>query len=331
VIGLPFNDLRCLGAITEVCAEMASNRDEVLAEIARKHPTTESLADWIRTLPQRDDDGDDDDGPKVKACKPIQRLRLPAADPNCVERAALYVAVAEMIDPRPVRQLATLDTEIGLHTFPVENGAPVILDPRVPRNCLDCGVAALKTGPVTIEARDAIEWTAQLAEAGAANLRNGPSRVRRARNAVMDLVERGVAPASPEVIETVGWMLALAERVARRYGSRAIQIVRTTAQAIADLADEALARSQRNLSLEIGGMRLEPAPWMSGLARIAGRIGLDIGAVALRAKLASMGIGPDMFGLVEEELNREGLTLGALARPPKLPTLENFVASKKAA
>jgi hypothetical protein len=331
VIGLPFNDLRCLGSITEVVAEMVSSRDEVLAEIARKHATTENLADWIRTLPQRDDDGDSDDGPKVKACKPVQRLRLPAEDPNCVERAALYVAVAEMIDPRPVRQLATLDTEVGLHTFPVENGAPVILDPRVPRNCLDCGVAALKTGPVTIEARDAIEWTAQLAEAGAANLRNGPSRVRRARNAVMDLVERGDAPASPEVIETIGWMLALAEKVARRYGSRAISIVRTTAQAIADLADDALARSQRNLSLEIGGTRLTAAPWVSGLAQIAARIGMNVGAVALRAKLASMGIGPDMFGLVEEELNREGLTLGTLAKPPRLPTLENFVASNSAA
>ncbi len=29
----------------------------VLAEIARKHATTASLAGWIRSLPQRDDDG----------------------------------------------------------------------------------------------------------------------------------------------------------------------------------------------------------------------------------------------------------------------------------
>ena len=57
MIGLPFNDLRCLGSITEVVAEMVTNRDEVLAEIARKHPNTESLANWIRSLPQRDDDG----------------------------------------------------------------------------------------------------------------------------------------------------------------------------------------------------------------------------------------------------------------------------------
>ncbi|MBX3156772.1 MAG: hypothetical protein KF773_12270 [Deltaproteobacteria bacterium] len=179
MIGLPFNDLRCLGSITEVVAELVSNRDEVIVELAEKHSTTKSLAEWIRSLPQRDDDGVAADGPKVEACKPPQRLRIPAADPNCVERGALYVAVAELIDPDPVRQLATLDTPIGLHTFPIENGAPVILDPRVPRNALATGVAACKAGPVTIEARDAVEWTAQLAEAGAVNLRNGPSRVRR--------------------------------------------------------------------------------------------------------------------------------------------------------
>jgi hypothetical protein len=57
---------------------------------------------------------------------------------------------------------------------------------------------------------------------------------------------------------------------------------------------------------------------MSALARIAGNVGFNVGSAALRAKLASMGIGGDLFGLVEEELNREGLTMGALAKPPKL-------------
>lgn len=228
-----------------------------------------------------------------------------------------------------MRQLATLDTKIGLHTFPVENGAPVILDPRLPRNGLDCGMAAIAAGPAVVETRDAIEWTAQLAEAGAANVRNGPSRVRKARNAVVELVEHGTPPASPEVVEAIGWMFALAEKVARKYGTRAMNIVRTTAQAIADIADEALARAQtRNLSLEIGGTRYAPSPWVSALARFAGRVGLDVGAVALQAKLASMGIGPDMVGLVEDELNREGLTLGTLARPPRLPTLETMFAPK---
>jgi hypothetical protein len=245
-----------------------------------------------------------------------------------VERAALYIAAAELIDPQPVRQLATLDTPVGLHTFPVENGAPVILDPRVTRNALEGGMYLHGTAPITIDARDAIEWTAQLAEAGAANFRNGPNRVRTARNAIMQLVDEGVPPASAEVIEAIGWLLGLAEKVARRFGPRAITIVRTTAQAVADLADEAIARSQRNLSLEIGGLRLAPAPWMSGLARIAGRIGLNVGAAALQTKLATLGVGPEMLGFVEEELNREGLSLGALATPKKLPT---FGAKKSAA
>lgn len=331
MIGLPFNDLRCLGSITEVIAELVTNRDPLIAEVAEKHPTTDGLAAWIRTLPQRDDDGEADDGPKVEGCKPAQRLRIPAPDPNCVERAALYLAASELIDPKPMRQLATLDTPIGLHTFPVENGAPVILDPRVPRNCLDCGVALVKQGRVAVEARDAIEWTAQLAEAGAANLRNGPSRVRQARNAMMRLVDEGAAPASVDEVDLMGWLLALAERAARKYGTRALAIVRTTAQAIADLVEEAIARSQRNVALEVGGMRLEPAPWVSALAKIAGRVGLDVGAVALRTKLATLGIGPDVFGLVEEELNREGLTMGGLAKPRRLPTIASFVANKNAA
>lgn len=335
MIALPFNDLRCLGSITEVIAELVQYQDPIIVEIAKKHSTVDGLAAWIRTLPQRDDDGEKDDGPKVDECKPPQRLRIPADDPNCVERAALYVAVAEFIDPKPTRQLATLDTSIGLHTFPVENGAPIILDPRVPPNSLDCAVACLDKAAPQIEARDAIEWTAQLAEAGAANLRNGPSRVRKARNAIMRLVDEGAAPADEQTVDAIGFLLALAERAARRYGPRALTVVRSTAQAIADLADEALARAgvheqHRNIAFGFGGQGYE-APWLSTFARLAGNVGGNIGAVALRAYLARFGIGEDMFGLVEEELNREGLTMGPLAKSPNLPTIANFASNKKAA
>ncbi|MBV8758195.1 MAG: hypothetical protein JO257_12990 [Deltaproteobacteria bacterium] len=331
MIALPFNDLRCLGSITEVVAELVKNQDPLIAEIAEKHPTTESLAAWIRTLPQRDDDGAKHDGPKVEACEPPQRLRIPAPDPNCVERSALYIAVAELIDPEPNRQLATLDTPIGLHTFPIENGAPVILDPRVTRNGLSCGVAMTAPGPVVVDAHDAIEWSARLAEdgAGTAHVRNGASRVRRARNAVMRLVDEGAVPA-PSEVDAMGWMFALAEQAARRYGLRALSMVRTTAHAIGEVLDEVLARTQRNFALEIGGLRLEPPPFVSALASVAGRVGLDIGAAALRSKLGALGIGADMFGLVEEELNREGLSMGVLAHPPKLTTFAT-IASNKAA
>ena len=328
MIALPFNDLRCLGSITEVVAEMVNNHDPVIVEIAAKHPTTDSLAAWIRTLPQRDDDGDPNDGPKAETCEPPQRLRIPAPDPNCVERSALYVAVAELIDPAPNRQLATLDTPIGLHTFPIENGAPIILDPRVPRNCLDCGVAMTAPGPVVVDAHDAIEWSARLAEDGAGNIRNGASRVRKARNAVMRLVDEGAVPA-PSEVDAMGWMFALAERAAHRYGMRALSMVRTTAHAIAEVLDEVLANTQRNLALEIGGMKFEAPPFVSALASVAGRVGMDVGAAYLRTKLDALGIGADMVGLVEEELNREGLSLGVFAHPPKLKTFADL--GKKAA
>jgi hypothetical protein len=330
VIGLPFNDFQCLGSITEVIAELVANEDPVLVELAETHGTTAKLAKWIRSLPQRDDEGKRGDGPKVDACEPPQRLRIPAPDPNCVERAALFIGVAELIDPEPVRQLATLETPIGLHTFPVENGAPIVLDPRVPRNCAQIGLELAKPGPIAVAPRDAIEWTAQLAEAGAASHRNGPSRVRKARNAMMRLVDQGAAPADAETTDSIAWLLAMAEQVAKRYGSRALAIVRTTAQAIAGLADEALARAQRNLALEIGGMRLEPPPWLSGLGRVAANVGLDVGAAALQTQLGKLGIGDDMIGLVEEELNKEGFSLGPLANPKmkqKLSPLWSIAAS----
>jgi hypothetical protein len=324
VIALPFNDLACLGSITEVVAELVKNEDPMIAEVAEKHSTTASLAAWIRSLPQRDDEGDSKDGPRAESCDPPQRLRIPAPDPNCVERSALYLAVAELIDPKPNRQLATLDTPIGLHTFPIEDGAPVILDPRVPRNCLNCGVAMTAPGPVVVDAHDAIEWSARLAEDGAGNVRNGPSRVRKARNAVVRLVDEGTLPA-PSEVDAMGWMFALAEQAARRYGSRALAMVRTTAHAIAEVLDEVLANTQRNLSLDIGGFKLEAPPFVSALASVAGRVGLDIGASVLRSKLDTLGIGGDMIGLVEQELNREGMSLGVFAHPPKLPTFANLV------
>jgi hypothetical protein len=326
VIGLPFNDLRCLGSITDVIVELVATEDPVVAELAAKHATTESLVRWIRTLPQRDDDGEKADGPRIDACEPTQRLRIPAPDPNCVERAALYVAVAELIDPEPARQLATIDTPLGMHTFPVENGAPILLDPRVPRNCVNCGIACATDAAVAIDTRDAIDWATELARGEAIELRNGPSRVRRARNAVTNLVENGVVPSASEV-DAMGWLFALAERAAHRYGARALAIVRTTARAIAEVLDEVLTRAQRNMPWLLAAAELLPPEWQSGLAKIAGvagNVGLSIGAAALRKKLSDYGIGDDMVGLVEDELNREGLTMGVLANPPKLTTFASL-------
>lgn len=333
MIGLPYNDHQCLGTITEMVAERVHQGDEALRALAEQHSSTESLVAWIRSLPQRDDLGEPNDGPKVAACAPVQRLRFPAPpDPNCFERAAMYLGAAELIDPQPVRQLATLETSIGAHTVPLENGAPVILDPRVTRNSLRYAPTSMEEGPVPISPRDAIEWTVQLAEVEAADVRNGAGataqgkELYQAKDAMLRVVE-GTAPQSRDEIERIAWLLSLAEQAARRYGPHAMAIVRSAAQAVAELADEALARAKRedtpaarNLSIEIGGMRLRPAPWASALAKIAGRVGVGVGAMAARAKLASMGVPPEMIALVEQELRSAGFEVGSSPAAKRVPS-----------
>lgn len=83
MIALPLNDRDCLGALTEDIARRVRERDPALVEIAAPHATTEELAVWIRSLPQRDDEGDPNDGPKLEACDPPQRLDLGSKVPNC--------------------------------------------------------------------------------------------------------------------------------------------------------------------------------------------------------------------------------------------------------
>lgn len=133
MIGVPFedNDLWCLGHITERIARLVRERPQWLVEMAARFQNTEEAAAWIRSLPQRDDEGLPGDGPKVEACEPWQRLQVPSDAPNCVERSALWTSIAELIDPWPVRRLATLDYDWGRHTFPIEEGEPIVLDPRV--------------------------------------------------------------------------------------------------------------------------------------------------------------------------------------------------------
>jgi hypothetical protein len=329
VIGVPFdnNDLTCLSAISEVMADLVERRDPLLVEIAQKYPTTATLAAWIRSLPQRDDFGTPGDGPKVAACQPPQRLRIPAPDPNCFERSALYLGVAELIDPYPVRQLATLDFDWGRHTFPIENGAPVILDPRISGEELARGMAASeapapatapveppKPAPAVIDVREAIDYTAQLAEEGTRELRNGPRLTWLARNAIHSLIDDGLPPTDDRTIDTLGWFFAQAEAVARKYGARALTIVRTTAAAIADLIDDIVARYQRNLSFEIGGTHYSVPSWLSDAATTAGKIGLDLGAAYVRPYLIGAGVTSEMLNLVEQELNAEGYSLGPLSK-----------------
>jgi hypothetical protein len=54
---------------------------------------------------------------------------------------------------------------------------------------------------------------------------------------------------------------------------------------------------------------------VGSLARVAGRIAGGIGVEAAKVKLNDVGIGAPVIRAFEKELNREGLSLGPLARP----------------
>jgi hypothetical protein len=134
VIASPMNDHGCLGPTTDQIRAELADGNPAIVELAERFANTGDLAAWFRTLPQRDDDGIPDDGPKVDACRPAQRLRFDAIDPNCFERSSRFIGAAELIDPDRVYRLATISTPNGLHTFPTCDGEPVVLDPTGVRN-----------------------------------------------------------------------------------------------------------------------------------------------------------------------------------------------------
>ena len=76
----------------------------------------------------------------------------------------------------------------------------------------------------------------------------------------------------------MGWMFALAEQAARRYGVRELSMVRTTAHAISDVLDDLSARATRERdAVTYGALQLvrqhlpesaarQPVPDLSGQA-----------------------------------------------------------------
>jgi hypothetical protein len=323
VIGLPVNDHACLGQITEVIAELVRCRDAAIEALADKYGSRRDLVAWIRALPQRDDTGDPQDGPKAGECNPPQRLRIPADDPNCVERAAMYIAVAEILDPRTVRQLATVDTQNGPHTFPVEAGEPVVLDPTVTRNTLRGGLYRNAPAPVRMTPYEAVDWVCQIAAEAASTFRGGVERMARARDAMRAALFGEAIPA--DAMEDVALALVLAEREARAYGPTGIVVVNTVYDVLAELEAKALRNARRRRRARIG---IRPYPGsLEALARISGRVGSRVGGAALRAFLATKGVPPSIIDEVEHELRREGMTLGPVASPVAMPgTLAAFAA-----
>lgn len=128
---------------------------------------------------------------------------------------------------------------------------------------------------------------------------------------------------SPRDVDAIGLMFAFAEQAAQQLGTRAVLMVQTTAKAIADITTELTVHAQRNLALDIANViKLDvPSSWMKTFGQV-GQTLERAAATPLRAQLAPVGIGPEVLGLVEEELNREGLTLGPLA--PKASHVPTF-------
>jgi hypothetical protein len=126
----PLNDTPCLDPAHQA-AEQFAQTPEARAK-AKQFRNRHQVARHIRSLPQRDDFGDPNDGPRIQ-CDVSQRLRLPADDPNCYERLPLYLALVSIVEPETCVTSATMMLDNGRHTFPVEfhDGIPeiVVLDP----------------------------------------------------------------------------------------------------------------------------------------------------------------------------------------------------------
>jgi len=198
----------------------ATKRDDVRA-LAKRFSSPRSLAAWIRALPQRDDDGKATDGPRI-ACDVTQRVRIGAEDPNCFERSLLYVAAAELLDAEAVRSFATIETPMGRHTFPVENGRPVVLDPNVRRNQLGAGLwlmqATQRNALPVGQPGELLAWLADIAEEPAEDLdgAEGRARVSRGRAALARALDGAQLPAGQ--VDDVLYLLDAATEASELYG-----------------------------------------------------------------------------------------------------------------
>ena len=177
------------------------------------------------------------------------------------------------------------------------------------------------SSPVMLTPAEAIDWIAELASVRADRVIGGTRRIDNGRKAMRGvLVMRPICVAD---VRDVALVLALAEREARDRGIGALRIVHSTARAIDaldQLAAEYATTPPRNASIAsltfgalAGNKQLQQL--VGGLARVAGRIAGGIGLEAAKVKLASVGVGSPVITAVERELNREGLTLGPLAKP----------------
>jgi len=329
MIAEPLNDQACLQAVTETAARYRQRR--AVRELAAQLRSTEELAAYLRELPQRDDQGDPADGPRIDCGDTTQRLRIPADDPNCVERSALYLAAGELIDPSAVRQLATIDTPAGRHTFPLEDGRPVVLDPMLPRNALSLGLWAIRNAAGDPNVSDALALALDLADASAPrNARIGAARV------AIERALSGDVYALRNGVDDIGFALAVAEGAARAVSGQAVDAVRLGVMALdhllrrnlgwGDIVDAVGSAGEAVVELgkDVGEAVVELGKDVGEKALEAGKAAAPVAAkTAVKAALASVGVPPAAVDaavdVVEDSLRKEGLTLEGRAAPRPAP------------
>jgi hypothetical protein len=172
---------------------------------------------------------------------------------------------------------------------------------------------------VVLTPAQAIDWIAELAMVRADYVSNGAARIENGRRAMHSVLR--LRPICVADVRDVALVLALGEREARTYGIGALKIVHSTARAI-DAVDALAAERTtptRNdpyttLALSLANNQ-QLQQLIGGLARVAGRVVGGIGLEAAKLKLARVGVSAPVITAFERELNREGLTLGPLAKP----------------
>lgn len=233
-----------------------------------------------------------------------------------------------MIDPEATRRLATKDTKHGLHTFPIENGEPVVLDPRQSRNALAASLfrdSRARNGerPIAVTPSEAMEWIARIAIEPAAKFADGVRRAENGHSAIRAAL--GGQPICVGDARDVAFVLALAQRESRQWGPEGPQIVATAVRVLEELDRIAAKRwesrtcggARNALELRFGDYRVRPdLQLLEALGRVGGRIGGRALIETLKIKLASVGVSAPLLTSVERELNREGRSLGALSAPP---------------
>ncbi len=111
----PANDRQCLSQLTRMSRELSATW--LVEMVARRLGSPSAVVNWIRSLPQTDDDGDE--LVQFISCDVPQRVRLFPPDPNCFERAFAAMVLLEVLAPKTQRMFVTVDKP-ARHTGLVE-------------------------------------------------------------------------------------------------------------------------------------------------------------------------------------------------------------------